>query len=79
MKHIITHITKERKIGNLISGKFLMLFLAVFCGFLAEYKLEHIIEKKGKKNLLQVSIMNLRGFISHPNRNWKQAKKRCCF
>jgi len=24
--------------------EFLMLFLAVFCGFLAEYKLEHIVE-----------------------------------
>ena len=25
--------------------EFLMLFLAVFCGFLAEYQLEHTIEK----------------------------------
>jgi hypothetical protein len=37
--------------------EFLMLFLAVFCGFLAEYQLEHKIEKdRGKiymKNLLE--------------------------
>lgn len=26
--------------------EFLMLFLAVFCGFLAEYKLEHVIERQ---------------------------------
>jgi hypothetical protein len=30
--------------------EFLMLFLAVFCGFLAEYQLEHLIEKqKGRQ------------------------------
>ena len=33
--------------------EFLMLFLAVFCGFLAEYQLEHKIEKdRGKQYLL---------------------------
>ena len=29
--------------------EFLMLFLAVFCGFLAEYKLEHVIEHQREK------------------------------
>ena len=29
--------------------EFFMLFLAVFCGFLAEYQLEHIIEKDREK------------------------------
>jgi len=29
--------------------EFLMLFLAVFCGFLAEYQLEHVIEKQREK------------------------------
>jgi hypothetical protein len=28
-----------------------MLFLAVFCGFLAEYQLEHKIEKKEENNI----------------------------
>ena len=31
--------------------EFLMLFLAVFCGFLAEYKLEHIFESEREKEL----------------------------
>jgi hypothetical protein len=30
------HTHTERKNGHIISGNFLMLFLAVFCGFLAE-------------------------------------------
>ena len=29
--------------------EFIMLFLAVFCGFLAEYKLEHVIEQQREK------------------------------
>lgn len=32
--------------------EFLMLFLAVFCGFLAEYKLEHVIENQKEKTLM---------------------------
>ncbi|MGB4846348.1 MAG: hypothetical protein WBP41_00420 [Saprospiraceae bacterium] len=31
--------------------EFVMLFLAVFCGFLAEYKLEHVIESEREKEL----------------------------
>ena len=32
--------------------EFLMLFLAVFCGFLAEYKLEHVIEHQREKTFM---------------------------
>jgi hypothetical protein len=32
--------------------EFLMLFLAVFCGFLAEYQLEHQIEKDRAKQYI---------------------------
>ena len=32
--------------------EFLMLFLAVFCGFLAEYQLEHLIEKNRAKQYI---------------------------
>ena len=32
--------------------EFLMLFLAVFCGFLAEYQLEHTIEKSREKQYM---------------------------
>jgi hypothetical protein len=33
--------------------EFLMLFLAVFCGFLAEYQLEHIIENSREKQFIE--------------------------
>lgn len=39
--------------------EFLMLFLAVFCGFLAEYQLEHSIEKERGKQFVQSMINDL--------------------
>src|SRR5512138_3013049 len=39
------HTHTERKKWTHFFWEFLMLFLAVFCGFLAEYQLEHKIEK----------------------------------
>ena len=39
------HTHTERKKWTHYLWEFLMLFLAVFCGFLAEYQLEHMIEK----------------------------------
>src|SRR4026208_35045 len=39
------HTHTERKKWTHYFWEFLMLFLAVFCGFLAEYQLEHKIEK----------------------------------
>jgi hypothetical protein len=44
-----THTHTERKKWTHYFWEFLMLFLAVFCGFLAEYKLEHIIEHQREK------------------------------
>ena len=47
------HTHTERKKWTHYFWEFLMLFLAVFCGFLAEYQLEHKIEKeRGKQYLL---------------------------
>lgn len=40
--------------------EFLMLFLAVFCGFLAEYQLEHIIEHKREKQFIRSYIEDLK-------------------
>ena len=37
-----------------------MLFLAVFCGFLAEYQLEHIIEHKREKQFIKALIEDLK-------------------
>ena len=36
-----------------------MLFLAVFCGFLAEYKLEHVIEHQREKQYMQSLVYDL--------------------
>ena len=39
--------------------EFLMLFLAVFCGFLAEYQLEHKIERDREKEYIHTLISDL--------------------
>jgi len=46
----------EKKNWKSYFWEFLMLFLAVFCGFLAEYQLEHKIEKE-KETVLSVSFL----------------------
>jgi hypothetical protein len=40
--------------------EFLMLFLAVFCGFLAEYQLEHTIEHRKEKQYIGSLIQDLK-------------------
>jgi len=40
--------------------EFLMLFLAVFCGFLAEYQLEHKIEKDRENQYMTSMVQDLR-------------------
>ncbi len=40
--------------------EFLMLFLAVFCGFLAEYQLEHKIERDREKIYMQNMLDDLK-------------------
>ena len=51
------HCHTPRKKWTHYFWEFLMLFLAVFCGFLAEYQLEHTIEHQREikyvKSLLQ--------------------------
>ena len=37
-----------------------MLFLAVFCGFLAEYKLEHVIEDQREKEYMRTMMEDLK-------------------
>lgn len=37
-----------------------MLFLAVFCGFLAEWKLEHVTEHSREKEFMESMIVDLR-------------------
>ncbi len=43
--------------------EFLMLFLAVFCGFLAEYQLEHKIERDREKQYVQSLMIDLKADV----------------
>ncbi len=47
------HTHTSRKKWTHYFWEFLMLFLAVFCGFLAEYQLEHKIEKDREKQFIR--------------------------
>ncbi|MGQ0738744.1 MAG: hypothetical protein ACT4OJ_06755 [Bacteroidota bacterium] len=47
------HTHTARKKWTHYFWEFLMLFLAVFCGFLAEYQLEHKIEKDREKQFIR--------------------------
>lgn len=40
--------------------EFLMLFLAVFCGFLAEYQLEHVVERQREKQYVRSLLEDLK-------------------
>ena len=53
------HSHTARKKWTHYFWEFLMLFLAVFCGFLAEYQLEHKIEKDREKVYLQNMLEDL--------------------
>jgi hypothetical protein len=46
----------EKKSWKTYLFEFFMLFLAVFCGFLAEYQLEHLIERDREKDFI-ISIV----------------------
>ena len=53
------HTHTARKKWTHYFWEFLMLFLAVFCGFLAEFQLEHKIERERKKVYIQSMIEDL--------------------
>ena len=54
------HAHTSRKKWTHYFWEFLMLFLAVFCGFLAEYQLEHKIEKIREKQFMQSMVKDLK-------------------
>ena len=54
------HSHTERKKWTHYFWEFLMLFFAVFCGFLAEYQLEHKIEKDREKQYMISLLEDLR-------------------
>lgn len=54
-----SHTHTPRKKWRHYFYEFLMLFLAVFCGFLAEYQLEHIIENQREKQFIKSLIIDI--------------------
>jgi hypothetical protein len=59
------HSHTARKKWTHYLWEFLMLFLAVFCGFLAEYQLEHKIEKERAEKYLQSMLLDVRTNIKN--------------
>ncbi len=55
--------------------EFLMLFLAVFCGFLAEYKLEQTVERHREKEYAALLIQDLENDIISANSTIEQVQK----
>ncbi len=58
--HNHTHPGHHKKTWKDYFWEFLMLFLAVFCGFLAEYLLEHKIEKDRAEKYMHDMVVNLK-------------------
>ena len=48
--------------------EFLMLFLAVFCGFLAENQREHMVEKEREKQFIRSLFFDIRADTARLNR-----------
>ena len=59
------HAHSSRKKWTNYLWEFVMLFLAVFCGFLAEYQLEHKIEKERAEKYLQSMLLDVRTNIKN--------------
>ena len=59
------HAHTARKKWTHYFWEFLMLFLAVFCGFLAEYQLEHKIEKDREKQFITSLLSDVRDDVSN--------------
>src|SRR6195256_5723672 len=53
------HVTHKKKWGEYLS-EFLMLFLAVFLGFIAENQREHIVEHQREKKFASRLLSDLR-------------------
>ncbi len=58
--HHHTHPGHHKKKWTDYFWEFLMLFLAVFCGFLAEWQLEHVIEHSREKEFMESMVIDLK-------------------
>jgi len=61
------HSHSERKKWTHYFWEFLMLFLAVFCGFLAEYQLEHKIEKNRERQFINSLVNDIKADTARLN------------
>ncbi len=68
------HTHTERKKWTHYLWEFLMLFLAVFCGFLAENQREHYVESKRAKDYARSLLNDLREDTSELRRGVHQTK-----
>jgi hypothetical protein len=68
--HAHTHTPRKKWIHYF--WEFLMLFLAVFCGFLAENQREHMIENKREKKFMKSLIYDLRQDTASLNSSLKE-------
>lgn len=66
------HSHTSRKKWTHYFWEFIMLFFAVFCGFLAEYQLEHKIEKDRAHQFLQSMLIDVRTNIKNLDSLLKQ-------
>ena len=64
MMEVHHHSHTSRKKWTHYFWEFLMLFLAVFCGFLAEYQLEHKIEKDRERQYIKSLVRDIKDDIS---------------
>ncbi len=62
------HVHEKNKWKEYIF-QFFMLFLAVFCGFLAEYQLEHLIENTREKKYIRSMVQDLKTDTAKLGRN----------
>jgi hypothetical protein len=58
--HHHTHASHGKKTWKDYFWEFLMLFLAVFCGFLAEWELEHVIEHSREKEFMESMVIDIK-------------------
>src|SRR5688500_7674169 len=72
------HTHTARKKWTHYFWEFIMLFLAVFCGFLAEYQLEHKIEKDREKVYIKSMIEDLKADTLNISNHliFREAKRR---
>jgi hypothetical protein len=69
------HAHTSRKKWTHYFWEFVMLFLAVFCGFLAEYQLEHKIEKDREKQYIRSYAEDLAADTAEINRRIELCNK----